>query len=176
VRQGVATEVAIAPKHLATGTTLVGLVVGVGEQVGLEVGALVETAAAHRTLVGGLLHVQDLVHGQSPRLAEPLATLSALERLLLRMDVPATDIHSLMRTSPDFVLPQKTNSKTHLKFCRSVLMHQSNSNLTGKSAGVLSHQITTSLQRYQVPSCLTRHILASPLTLTALSPLPLTLN
>jgi len=90
MRQGVATPVAITPKHLATGTTLVGLVVGVGEQVGLEVGALVETAAAHRTLVGGLLHVQDLVHGQSPRLAEPLATLSALERLLLRVDVPAT--------------------------------------------------------------------------------------
>jgi hypothetical protein len=88
VCQGVTTEVAITPKHLATGTTLVGLVVGVGEQVGLEVGALVETAAAHRTLVGGLLHVQDLVHGQSPRLAEPLATLSALERLLLRVDVP----------------------------------------------------------------------------------------
>jgi hypothetical protein len=58
-------------------------VVGVREQVRLEVGALVETATAHRTLVWGLLHVQDLVHGQRPRLAEPLATLTALERLLL---------------------------------------------------------------------------------------------
>ena len=57
MRQGVATEIAIAPKYFATGTALVGLVVGVGEQMGLEVGALVETAAAHRTLVGGLLHV-----------------------------------------------------------------------------------------------------------------------
>jgi len=35
-------------------------------------------------------------------------------------------------------------------------MHQSNSNLTGKSAGDLSHQIMTSLQRSQVPSCLTK--------------------
>ena len=114
MRQGVATEVAIAPKHFATRTTLVGLVVGVGKQVGLEVGALVETAAAHRTLVGGLLHVQDLVHGQSPRLTEPLATLSALERLLLRVDVPATDIHSLMRTFRDFVLAQIKQTPKHV--------------------------------------------------------------
>ena len=83
MRQGVASEVAIAPEHLTAGATLVGLVVGVREQVCLEVGALVETAAAHRTLVWGLLHVQNLVHGQRPRLAEPLATLTALERLLL---------------------------------------------------------------------------------------------
>ena len=98
VRQGVASEVTIPPEHLATGTTLVGLVVGVSEQVGLEVGALVEAAAAHRTLVWGLLHVQDLVNGQCPRLAEPLAALTTLERLLLRVDVPATDIHSLIGT------------------------------------------------------------------------------
>ena len=163
MRQGVATEVAITPKHLATGTTLVGLVVGVGEQVGLEVGALVETAAAHRTLVGGLLHVQDLVHGQSPRLAEPLATLSTLERLLLRVDVPATDIHSLMTTFRDFVLAQQIC----LKFCRSVLIHQSNSNLTGKSTGVLSHQIMTSPQRpalsHQIMTSLQRPVLSSKL-------------
>ena len=111
-------KVATAAEEFGTAGTFVGLVVGVGEQVGLEVGALVETAAAHRTLVRGLLHVQDLVHGQSPRLTEPLATLSALERLLLRVDVPATDIHGLMRTFRDFVPAQKTNSKTCLKFCR----------------------------------------------------------
>jgi len=102
VCEAVTPQVTVASEHFAAGTTLVGLVVGVGEQVCLEVGALVETAAANRTLVRGLLHVQDLVHGQSARLAEPLATLSALERLLLRVDVPATDIHSLMRTFRDF--------------------------------------------------------------------------
>jgi hypothetical protein len=108
VRHLVTPKVATAAEEFGTAGTFVGLVVGVGEQVGLEVGALVETAAAHRTLVGGLLHVQDLVHGQSPRLAEPLATLSALERLLLRVDVPATDIHSPMTTFRDFVRAQQT--------------------------------------------------------------------
>ena len=94
MREAVTPEVAIASEYFAAGGAVVRFDVGVGEQVGLEVGALVETAAAHRTLVGGLLHMQDLVHGQSPRLAEPLATLSALERLLLRVDVPATEIGS----------------------------------------------------------------------------------
>ena len=55
-------EIAIASEHFTAGTALVRLVVGVREQVGLEVGALVETSAAHRTLVWRLLHVQDLVH------------------------------------------------------------------------------------------------------------------
>jgi hypothetical protein len=55
----------------------------VREQVRLQVGALVEAAAAHRTLVWGLLHVEDLVHGQCPRLAEAFPTLAALERFLL---------------------------------------------------------------------------------------------
>ena len=96
-------QVAAAAEEFGAAGTLVGLVVGVGEQVGLEVGALVETAAAHRTLVWGLLHVQDLVHGQSPGLAEPLATLSALERLLLRVDVPATERRSRSQTAT--VLP-----------------------------------------------------------------------
>ena len=91
MRHLVTPKVATAAEEFGAAGTLVGFVVGVGEQVGLEVGALVETAAAHRTLVGGLLHVQDLVHGQSPRLTEPLATLCALERLLLRVDVPATE-------------------------------------------------------------------------------------
>ena len=83
MRHLVTTQVAVAAKQFGATSALVGLVVGVREQVCLEVGALVETAAAHRTLVWGLLHVQDLVHGQRPRLAEPLATLTALERLLL---------------------------------------------------------------------------------------------
>ena len=103
MRHLVTPQVAAAAEEFGAAGTLVGLVVGVGEQVGLEVGALVETAAAHRTLVWGLLHVQDLVHGQSPGLAEPLATLSALERLLLRVDVPATERRSRSQTAT--VLP-----------------------------------------------------------------------
>ena len=61
------------------------------EQVCLEVGPLVEAATAHRTLVWGLLHVQDLVNGQGSRLAEPLTALATLEWLLLRVDVPVTE-------------------------------------------------------------------------------------
>jgi hypothetical protein len=91
VRHFVTPKVTAASEEFGTAGAFVGLVVGVGEQVGLEVGALVEAATTHRTLVGGLLHMQDLVHGQRPGLAEPLATLSAFERLLLRVDVPATE-------------------------------------------------------------------------------------
>ena len=83
-------QVAVPAKQFGAASTLIGLVVGVGEQVRLEVGALVEAPAAHRTLVRRLLHVQDLVHCQRTRLAEPLPTLSTLEWLLLRVDVPAT--------------------------------------------------------------------------------------
>ena len=91
MREAVTPQVTIASEHFAAGGAVVRFNVGVGEQVGLEVGALVEAAAAHRTLVWGLLHVQDLVNGQCPRLAEPLAAFTTLERLLLRVDVPATD-------------------------------------------------------------------------------------
>jgi hypothetical protein len=104
-------KVAAASEELGAAGALVGLGVGVGQQVGLEVGARVEAAAAHRTLVWGLFHVQNLVHGQGPGLAEPLATLPALERLLLRVDVPATEIHRLIGTFLDFVQAQNTNSK-----------------------------------------------------------------
>jgi len=107
VRHLVTPKVATAAEEFGTAGTFVGLVVGVGEQVGLEVGALVETAAAHRTLVRGLLHVQDLVHGQSPRLTEPLATLSAFERLLLRVDVPATETAVKKTLLPVYQPPTK---------------------------------------------------------------------
>ena len=56
----------------------------------LEVGPLIEAATADRTLVWRLFEVQDLVHGQRPRLTEPFAAFSALERLLLGMDIPET--------------------------------------------------------------------------------------
>lgn len=62
--------------------------VGVGEQMGLQIGSLVEAPVADRTFVRGLFHVQDLMNGQSARLAEPFTTLQALEWLFLRVDVP----------------------------------------------------------------------------------------
>jgi len=87
VRQRVSAQVAIAAENLPARVALVGLVVGVREQVRLQVGALVEGARAHRTPVRRRLLVQNAVHGQGARLAETLAALRASERLLLRVDV-----------------------------------------------------------------------------------------
>lgn len=67
----------------------------------LQVGALVEAATADRTLVRRLLQVSDFVHGQSPRLAETLAAVGALERLLLRVNVPVI---------PQMILPPESLS------------------------------------------------------------------
>jgi hypothetical protein len=83
VSEGVSAQVAVASEDLSATGALVGFVVRVREQVRLEIRALVEGARAHRTLVRTLLHVQDLVHGQGARLAEPFAAFCALEWLLL---------------------------------------------------------------------------------------------
>ena len=73
----------------------------VGEQVGLEVGPLVEAPLTDGTpVVGGLLHVEDLVDGEGPRLTEPLAALSALEGLLLGVNVPV--VSQVILTSKGF--------------------------------------------------------------------------
>jgi hypothetical protein len=53
----------------------------------LEVGALIETAVAHGTLVRRLFHVQNLVHGQSATLTKSFPALDAFEWLLLGVDV-----------------------------------------------------------------------------------------
>ncbi len=59
--QAVSPQVAVPPEDLAAAVTVVGLDVGVGEQVGLEVAALVEGTAAGGALVGRLLKVEGLV-------------------------------------------------------------------------------------------------------------------
>ena len=66
---------------------LSGLDVGMGQQMGLEVGPLIEASLTNGTSVGRLLHVKDSVDGQCPRLAKALAAFIALERLLFRVDV-----------------------------------------------------------------------------------------
>ena len=96
VRQSMAPQVTIPPEDLSTRRTLVRFEVGVRQQVSLEVGALVEAARTDRTLVRRFLQVKDPVDGQSARLAESFAAISALERLLLRVDVTAqTKKHSV---------------------------------------------------------------------------------
>lgn len=61
--------------------------IGVGEEVGLQVGPLVEVALTNGTTVGRLLHVEDLVHCQRAGLAEALAALLTLKGLLFGVDV-----------------------------------------------------------------------------------------
>ena len=77
---------------------LLWLDVSVGQQMGLQVGALVEAALADGTPVRALLHVEDLVDGQGAGLAEALPAVVALEGLLLGVDVPVV---------PQVVLPSK---------------------------------------------------------------------
>lgn len=61
VRQLVASEITIAAKDFLALVAFIRLVVGVGQKVGLEVGALVEAPVADRTFVGRFLHVEDLM-------------------------------------------------------------------------------------------------------------------
>lgn len=84
------TQIAVPPEHLVARVTLVGFVVGVREQMRLEVTALVETALAHRTLVRRFFQVEDFVYGQRSRLTESFAAFRALERFLLGMNIPET--------------------------------------------------------------------------------------
>lgn len=88
VGQHVSTQVTVPPEDGTAGGTFVGLQVRVGEEVSLEVAPLIEAPPAGWALVGRLLHVKDLVDGQCATLAEAFATLTALERLLLAVDVP----------------------------------------------------------------------------------------
>lgn len=88
VREAMPAQVAVPAEHFAARGTVVGLDVGVSQQVGLQVGPLVEASAAHRALVRRFLQMQDLVDGQSAGLAESLAALQALERFLLGMYIP----------------------------------------------------------------------------------------
>jgi hypothetical protein len=66
---------------------LLWLDVSVGQQMGLQVGALVEAALAYGTSVRALLHVEDLVDGQGAGLAEALPAVVTLEGLLLGVNV-----------------------------------------------------------------------------------------
>ena len=101
VRELVSPEVAVASEDLlAVGFgALVRLDVGVGQQMGLQVGPLVEASAALVALVRRVLHVQDAVDGQSPGLTEAFAAILAFERLFLRVDVSeAEQLLALLRT------------------------------------------------------------------------------
>ena len=76
-------EITVSSEDLFALVALVGLVIGVSEEMGLQVGPLVEAPSADWTLVWGLLHVQDLVHSQCSRLAKSFATFTTLEWFLL---------------------------------------------------------------------------------------------
>ena len=93
-----APEITVAAKDFPALVALVWLVVRVGEEMGLEVRSLVEAPLAYRTLVRGLLHVEDLMDCQGAGLTEALAALGTFEWLLLRVDVSVVS---------EMVLPSK---------------------------------------------------------------------
>jgi len=80
-------QVAITAKNFPAGCAVVRLDIGVGEQVGLQIGSLVEGAIAHWALMRRLLHMQDLVDSQSSGLTESLAAFGTLEGFLLGVDI-----------------------------------------------------------------------------------------
>ncbi len=86
--QLVSPEITVSAEDLLTLVAFIRLVVGVGQQVGLEVGPLIKASSTDGTLVGRLFHVEDFVDRQCSGLAKPFATFSTLEGLLLGMDVP----------------------------------------------------------------------------------------
>jgi hypothetical protein len=70
--------------------------------VGLEVGPLVEGLVAQVALVRRLVHVEHLVNGEGARLAEALAAVFALERLLSAVDVPGTHNKNIQSCKIEF--------------------------------------------------------------------------
>ena len=89
--EAVTTQVTVPAKYLATVGAVEGFDVGVREEVCLQVATLVERSSTGGTLVGRLLHVERLVNGERPCLAESFPTFTAFEWFLLRMDVPEWD-------------------------------------------------------------------------------------
>lgn len=80
VSEFVASEIAVASENLVALVAFVGFVVGVCEQVGFQVGPLVETPLANWTFVRRFFHVKDLVNRQGAGLAKSFSALTTLER------------------------------------------------------------------------------------------------
>lgn len=93
--QGVSPQITISPKNFSATIAFVRFMIGMGKQVGFQVGSLVERPGADLAFVRRLFHMEDLVHGQGPGLAESFAALVAFERFFLRMDVSVTEIKSV---------------------------------------------------------------------------------
>ena len=68
-------QITVSPEDFPALVTLVRLVVRVSQQVGLQVGSLIETSLTDGALVGRFLHVQNLVDRQCPRLTESLSAV-----------------------------------------------------------------------------------------------------
>lgn len=88
-------KITISPKHFSATIAFVRFMVGMGKQVRFQIGSLVERPGADLAFVRRLFHMEDLVHGQSPGLAESFAALVAFERFFLRMDVSVTNISNV---------------------------------------------------------------------------------
>ena len=80
-------QVTVPPEFFATVRAVVWFDVCVSEEMGLEVGSLVETTATSMTLVRRIFHVKYLVDLKCPGLTEPFSTVRTLEGLLFRVNV-----------------------------------------------------------------------------------------
>ena len=74
-------------KSLCNLQQLLGFDVGVSEQVGLEIGPLVETSLTDRTAMRRLFKMENLVDSQCSVLTKPFAAIITLEGFLFRMDI-----------------------------------------------------------------------------------------
>lgn len=80
--QLVSTEITIAPEYFPALVAFVRLVVGMSQEMSLEVGSLVETSPTNWTLVRRFFHMEDFVNSKCARLAKAFATLQTLKWLL----------------------------------------------------------------------------------------------
>ena len=66
---------------------LPGLDVGMSQKMRLQVGTLVKVLLTDRASVRGIVHMEDLMHGQGARLTKSFATFSAFEWLFFGVNV-----------------------------------------------------------------------------------------
>ena len=79
MREFMSSEIAVPPKDFPTLIAFVGFMIGVREQMGLQIGPLVEASHANWTLMRRFVHVKNLVYCQSAGLTKSLAANFAFE-------------------------------------------------------------------------------------------------
>lgn len=88
MRQGVPSQIAVAPEYLPAGIAVVGFDVCVRQQVGLQIAALVECPTASRTFMRTVFHVEDSVNCKSTRLTEAFSAFSTFKWFFFGVNIP----------------------------------------------------------------------------------------